>query len=240
MGLSRDLKPWVSPSVRLKQLCHLNSLKKTEMPYCNMSKPFIFDIYYPFNEMSCLLHVWCEPECFSVQSSAWQTRAWGNGRVSWGPNASAVEHKRDFSWHDKQLAVVLCLLEWKTWANYHKVSCFLWVFMSEVSRIDSESSLERIFIFDPENMHWSHFRTWALDLLCFRASVVSPPSYSPKSCTVRLDQHPLWGVENKWITKFNTLEFRAQLRTEEGCTSICSINVQPQSLFLTCTKDKWK
>lgn len=47
MGLSRDLKLWVSPSIRLKQLCHLNSLKEnTEMPYCNMPKPLIFITHF--------------------------------------------------------------------------------------------------------------------------------------------------------------------------------------------------
>lgn len=38
--------------------------------------------------------------------------------------------------------------------------------------------------------------------------------FSPKSCTVKMDHHPLGRVEDKGVSKFNALQGPAELRTE--------------------------
>lgn len=51
-----------------------------------------------------------------------------------------------------------------------------------------------------------------------------------------MDHHPLRRVENKRVRKFNALHWPAELRTKVGRASIRGINMEPESLFLTCKK----
>lgn len=97
------------------------------------------------SEPELLLRVWCGPEGFSVQSSAWQTRVWGNGSVCWGESASAESQKALLS---EQRIFYTILIKCDT--QYHKISGSLWIFMSEVNWVNHKRVLELIFILDPE------------------------------------------------------------------------------------------
>lgn len=61
--------------------------------------------------------------------------------------------------------------------------------------------------------------------------------YSPESCAVKMDHHPLGRVEDERVSEFNALQGPAELRTEVGWAGVRSIDVEPQSLFCTCTTD---
>ncbi len=138
--------------------------------------------------------------------------------------------------------------------SYHKVRGCLWVFMSEVNRINSECLLELKFILYPEKTKLNHVTnqhasfTLTLDLLVFnfrptfidiyfcRGEIRLQCSYSPESCAVKMDHHPLGCVEDKRVSKFNAFQGPAKLRTEVGWASVRSINMEPQSFFCTCKK----
>lgn len=139
----------------------------------------------------------------------------------------------------------------KNWQSYHVVCGCLWVFMSEVKRIDSERLLELIFILYPEktkyindpqasvpltfNLLFFNVRPSFMDNISFysgekRLSCIC----SPESCAVKTDHQPLGRVEDKRVSIFNALQGPAELRTDVGWASVCCINMEPHSLFCTC------
>lgn len=80
LTLSSNLKVRVTPQIGLKELCHLNALKKTrgKKKACRI-RNVIFERRinletWLFRETGSLLHVEYEPEGFSDQSSATRTR----------------------------------------------------------------------------------------------------------------------------------------------------------------------
>ena len=55
------------------------------------------------------------------------------------------------------------------------------------------------------------FRPAFIDIVYFLSLQCS---YSPESCAVKVDHHPLGGVEDKRVGKFNSLQRPAELRAE--------------------------
>lgn len=107
--------------------------------------------------------------------------------------------------------------------------------MSEVNGINSERLLELVFILHPEKTMLNHITnqqasfTLNLDLLVFnfrsnfsdtvyfyRGEIRLQCSFSPESCAVKMDHHPLGRVKDKRVSKFNALQGPAELRTEVG------------------------